>query len=150
MIGFHDPRYDDPAFRLAHRAPVDEAIAAYCAGRSCDELEATGREHDVAIDRVRTIADLAREEHYRAREMFVEWEDPVAGRVKGAGIAPKFSETPGAVWRGAPWLGMDNDRVLHALLGYPPEVVARLRKDGVVGEDPPGSSSERASKAEHR
>jgi crotonobetainyl-CoA:carnitine CoA-transferase CaiB-like acyl-CoA transferase len=139
MIGFRDPAYDDPAYRLAHREPVDRAIAAYCAPRSCEELEAAGRAHDVAIDRVRSIADLANDPHYRARRMFEEWEDPVVGPVKGAGIAPKFSETPGAVWRGAPWLGMDNDRVLSGLLGYAPEAVGQLRRDGVVGEDPPGA-----------
>jgi len=71
--------------------------------------------------------------------MFVEWDDPVAGRVKGAGITPKFERTPGKVWRGAPWLGMDNDRVLADLLGYAPEAIRRLRDEGVIGEDPPGS-----------
>jgi len=139
MIGFHDPAYDDMAYRIAHRGPVDRAIETFCSARGCDELEAAGREHDVAIDRVRTIADLAREEHYRERGMFVDWVDPVVGHVTGPGIAPKFSETPGSVWRGAPWLGMDNDRVLAGLLGYPPEAIRRLRDEGVIGEDPPGS-----------
>ncbi|HTT15735.1 MAG TPA: CoA transferase [Thermoplasmata archaeon] len=137
VIAFHDPAYDDTAFRLAHREPVDRAIAAFCAERSCDELEAVGREHDLAIERVRTIADLASDPHYRARGMFLEWDDPVAGHVKGAGVAPKFSSTPGGLWRGAPWLGMDNDAVLQRLLGYPAERIEALRRAGIVGEDPP-------------
>ena len=57
--------------------------------------------------------------------------------MKGAGVAPRFSETPGGVWRGAPWLGQDNEAVLTGLLGYPPEKVERLRRAGVVGEHPP-------------
>jgi len=69
--------------------------------------------------------------------MFVEWDDPVAGRVKGAGIAPKFSATPGGVWRGAPWLGQDNDAVFGGLLGYSPSMIDRLRDDGIIGEHPP-------------
>ncbi len=141
VIGFRDPTFDDPAYRLAHREPVDRAIAEFCAARSCDELEAVGREHDLAIERVRTIADLAREPHYRERGMFVEWEDPVAGRVQGAGVAPKFSRTPGGLWRGAPWLGMDNDRVLGGLLGYEPDRISALRREKVIGEDPPGGPS---------
>jgi len=137
LIGIDDPALDDPAYRLAHRAPVDQAVAAFCAARSRDELERIGREHDLAISRVFDIADIARDPHYQAREMFVEWDDPIAGRVKGPGIAPKFSETPGRVWRGAPWLGQDNDRVFVDLLGYPRERVDRLRGEGVIGEDPP-------------
>ncbi len=137
MIGFTDPAFDVPEYRLAHREPVDRAIADFCRERSRAELERLGREHDVAIARVFDIADIARDPHYRARGMLVEWEDPIAGRVKGAGVAPKFSGSPGGVWRGAPWLGQDNDRVLGDLLGYPAGRIAGLRRDGVIGDDPP-------------
>jgi crotonobetainyl-CoA:carnitine CoA-transferase CaiB-like acyl-CoA transferase len=137
VVGFTDPAYDDPEYRLAHRAPVDEAIARFCQTRTCDELEQIAQTEDVAISRVSGIADLARDPHYAARGMFVEWDDPIAGRVKGAGVAPKFLGTPGGVWRGAPWLGQDNERVLGGLLGYPSAEIDRLRREGVVGEDPP-------------
>ncbi len=146
-IGLADPAYDDDSYRLAHREPVDRAIAAFCAARTRDELEATGREHDLAIERVRDIADIARDPHYAERGMFVEWDDPVAGRVKGAGVAPKFSETPGGVWRGAPWLGQDNDAVLGGWLGYPPARVEELRREGIVGEAPPSTVAARRGPA---
>jgi L-carnitine CoA-transferase len=137
LIGFHQPEYDDRDYRLAHREPVDRAIAEFCRSRTREVLEQLGEEHDVAINRVLDVADIARDAHYRSRGMLVEWDDPVAGRVKGAGVAPKFSRTPGGVWRGAPWLGQDNDRVLMGLLGYGREEVARLRQAGVVGEHAP-------------
>ncbi len=137
LIGFSDPAFDDRDFRLSHRGPVDAAIADYCRTRTRDELERLGRERDVAIARVSDIADLARDPHYRARGMFAEWDDPIAGRVKGAGVAPRFSETPGGVWRGAPWLGQDNDRVFGELLGYGADRLAELRSAGVIGSYPP-------------
>jgi crotonobetainyl-CoA:carnitine CoA-transferase CaiB-like acyl-CoA transferase len=137
LVGIEETIYDDPAYRLTHREPVDRAIAAWCAERTLDELERLGREHDIAVNRVADIAAIARDPHFAAREMFLEWDDPIAGRVKGAGIAPKFSETPGRVWRGAPWLGQDTDRILEQLLGYPPTEVQRLRELGVVGDHPP-------------
>jgi crotonobetainyl-CoA:carnitine CoA-transferase CaiB-like acyl-CoA transferase len=136
-IGFDDSAFDDDTYRLAHRAPVDRAIAEFCASRTRAELETIGRDHDLAIERVRDIADLAHEPQYLERGMFLEWEDPVAGRVRGAGVAPKFSGTPGGVWRGAPWLGQDNDAVLRRMLGYSPATVDELRREGVVGEAPP-------------
>ena len=153
MIGFSDPAYDERDYRLAHRQEVDRAIARYCLIRSRDELERSGREHDVAISRVLDISDISREPHYQERGMFVEWDDPIAGRVKGAGVAPKFSGTPGGVWRGAPWLGQDNRRVFCDLLGHRSEEVDGWLRDGIVGEDPPkGPPARRAASAarEHR
>ncbi len=137
LIGFTGPEYDDPTYRASHRAVVDEAIARFCREHTREELERLGRAHDIAISRVYDIADIARDPHYRAREMFAEWTDPIAGPVKGAGVAPRFSATPGGVWRGAPWLGQDNGAILEGLLGLPAETVARLAEQGVVGADPP-------------
>lgn len=143
VIGVEDPAFDDRDYRLAHREPIDAAIAAFCASRSREELEQLGRAHDLAISRVFDIADIAHDPHYRERQMFLEWEDPVAGRVKGAGVAPKFSATPGGVWRGAPWLGEDNRAILGGILGYSDTRIRELRALGVVGEHRPQGTAER-------
>ena len=137
VIGFRDATFDDRDYRLAHREVVDRAIAEFCASRTRAELEEIGRREDVAISRVFDIADIARDPHFRERGMFVEWDDPVAGHVKGAGVAPRFSETPGGVWRGAPWLGQDNLRVFRDLLGLSKGEVDRFEAAGVIGERPP-------------
>jgi crotonobetainyl-CoA:carnitine CoA-transferase CaiB-like acyl-CoA transferase len=136
LLGLTDPRLDDPSFRIAHRELVDPAIDQFCSARTVEELERIGRDNDTAISRVYRIDEIARDPHFRARDMFVEWQDPVAGPVKGAGVAPKFQATPGGVWRGAPWLGQDNDAVLGRLLGYSAERIRSLRAQGVVGEHP--------------
>jgi len=88
----------------------------------------------VPCQRVYSIKDLAEDPHCAARENFVEWDDPVWERVKGVGIIPKFSATPGQVWRGAPGLGQDNNEVLAAL-GYAPEEIVALRESGVIGPE---------------
>lgn len=47
------------------------------------------------------------------------------------GIVPKLSDTPGAVdWVG-PELGEHNEQVLKGL-GYRPEQIADLRRDGAI------------------
>lgn len=135
LLGLSDPRLDDPGFRSEHRDLVDPAIERFCQSRTVKELERIGQENDTAISRVYRMDEIARDPHFIERGMFLEWEDPVAGRVKGAGVAPKFQDTPGGVWRGAPRLGQDNEAVLGRLLGYSPERVQSLRKLGVIGED---------------
>ncbi len=137
VIGFADATFDDRDYRLTHREVVDRAIAEFCASRTRQDLEQIGRDRDVAITRVFDIADIARDPHFRERGMFVEWDDPVAGRVKGAGVAPRFSETPGGVWRGAPWLGQDNQWVFREMLGLSRAEIEQLQASGVIGERPP-------------
>jgi crotonobetainyl-CoA:carnitine CoA-transferase CaiB-like acyl-CoA transferase len=136
LLGLSDPRLDDPAFRGAHRELVDPVIDQFCASRTVEELERIGRENDTAISRVYRIDEIARDAHFRERGMFLEWRDPVAGPVKGAGVAPKFQDTPGGVWRGAPRLGEDNDAVLGRLLGYSPARIQALGESGVIGQHP--------------
>ena len=137
LLGVDDARWLDRTWRLAHRNEVDGAIAAFCAARTSVELEELGATGDVAISRVYDIAAIAEDPHYRARGMFLDWVDEVAGPVRGAGVAPRFESTPGGVWRGAPWLGEDTRRVLGELLGYSDARIAALLDAGVAAERPP-------------
>ncbi|MCI4325399.1 MAG: CoA transferase [Thermoplasmata archaeon] len=137
MIGPFPSEWTPPAYRADHQDEVRRRLDQFCWEHTASELEALGRRHDVAVSKVYDIAAIAADPHYRARGMFEEWTDPVAGRVKGAGIAPKFSATPGRVWRGAPWLGQDNDAVLSTVLGYSASKILDLRGRGIIGESRP-------------
>ena len=82
---------------------------------------------------IMTPRDTAEDPHYEARNMHIEWEDVGLGRtVKGTGVVPKFSETPGKIWRGSVPLGHDNDLVFQKLLGMSSSELVQLREDGVV------------------
>ena len=76
--------------------------------------------------------DIAEDPHYKARGMHVEWEDEQVGRVKGIGIAPKFSLTPGKIVRGSVRIGHDNDRVYGEMLGVRADDLESLRRDKVI------------------
>jgi crotonobetainyl-CoA:carnitine CoA-transferase CaiB-like acyl-CoA transferase len=145
FLGIDHAEWDDAMTRRAHRSEVDAVIMAFCADRDAEGLERAARKADVAISRVYDIGALAQDPHYRAREMFLRWNDPVAGPVEGAGIAPKFNRTPGAVWRGAPWLGQDNAAILGRLLGYAPARIDALRSTGILGEFAPPSDGSGAA-----
>lgn len=137
LLGVDEPKWLDTEWRLAHRDEVNRVIGAFCSLRTAAELESLGGQSDVAISRVYDIRAIAADPHFQTRGMFTEWEDPVAGPVKGAGVAPRFESTPGGVWRGAPWLGQDNDAILGELLGYSEARRRELGDLGVVGESRP-------------
>jgi crotonobetainyl-CoA:carnitine CoA-transferase CaiB-like acyl-CoA transferase len=139
LLAMSKPEWDDMAWRTTHRAEVNRVLVEFTRSCTVAELEALGRKHDIAVSGVYDIAAIARDPHFQQRGMFLEWEDPVAGKVKGAGIVPKFLSTPGQVWRGAPWLGQDNIPILQTLLGYSPAVIERWERSGAVGSAPPRS-----------
>lgn len=86
----------------------------------------------VACSAVMNSKDMAADPQYQARETHIEWEDGQAGTVKGVGIAPKYSRTPGKIWRGAEGLGFDNRRVYSELLGISVEELKDLSKQNVI------------------
>jgi crotonobetainyl-CoA:carnitine CoA-transferase CaiB-like acyl-CoA transferase len=133
--------WDEMVWRTSHREEIDARLRPYFARRTVRELEEIGRRADFAFAGVPTIDELAQDPHYAARGMFLAWQDPVAGPVRGAGIAPKFTGSPGRVWRGAPWLGQDNSVILGKLLRVPPSRQRQLSASRVVGADPPKPDS---------
>jgi len=112
----------------------ESKLSKWIAGHNADEVEEILTiKHQVPCQRVYNIKDMAEDPHYQERENFIEWEDPVFDKVKGTGIIPKFSKTPGKVVSGAPTLGQHNDEILTEL-GYSAEDIARLKEAGAVGE----------------
>ena len=87
----------------------------------------------VGCSAVMTPDEIAEDPHYRAREVHTEWDDLQLGRrVKGIGILPKFSETPGNIWRGSGSLGHDNALVYRRYLGMDDEELKQLQERGVI------------------
>ena len=54
------------------------------------------------------------------------------GQVKGIGVAPKFSLTPGKIVRGSVPIGHDNDRVYREMLGVSADDLESLRREKII------------------
>jgi formyl-CoA transferase/succinyl-CoA--D-citramalate CoA-transferase len=111
---------------------LDGEIAAWTATQPAaallDALGAAG----VPSGRIYTVADIAADPQYRAREMIVSVPEPTLGGepVPMQGVVPKLSASPGAVRVGGPPLGADNDEIWCAVIGR--ARLAALRADGVI------------------
>ena len=82
---------------------------------------------------IMTPKDMAEDPHYEARNIHIEWEDVgLAKTVKGTGVIPKFSLTPGEIWRGSVPLGYDNELVYGRRLGLSTGEQDQLRQQGVI------------------
>jgi len=127
---------DDPALasndgRVRGNALLDAAIAAWTSERTMDEILARLDAADVPAGRIYSVADIVDDPHYAARDMILPTELPGDVTVKMPGIAPKLSDTPGAVKWPGPTLGQHTDEVL-AGLGLQAGDIAQLRRSGAV------------------
>ena len=127
---------DDPALasndgRVRSNALLDAAIAAWTSERTMDEILARLDAADVPAGRIYSVADIVDDPHYAARDMILPTELPGDVTVKMPGIAPKLSDTPGAVKWPGPTLGQHTDEVL-AGLGLQAGDIAQLRRSGAV------------------
>ena len=58
------------------------------------------------------MAQVYADPQVRARNMAVELDHPVAGKIKNIGVPVKLSETPGDIYRPAPTLGQHTLEIL--------------------------------------
>jgi len=87
----------------------------------------------VGCSKVYTAADAVVDPHWIDRGDIIEYEDQTLKKnIKAFGIVPKFSDTPGQVWRGAPTIGQDTTGILSEILGYTPEKIEDLRAKGFI------------------
>jgi crotonobetainyl-CoA:carnitine CoA-transferase CaiB-like acyl-CoA transferase len=104
--------------RAARATEIDAAIGAWTATRPIDEVIATLEAAAVPVGRIYTVADIARDPQYLAREMIVPTHDADGRPLKVPGIVPKLGATPGRLRTPAPKLGAHSDEVIPAA-GWP-------------------------------
>ena len=110
----------------------DALLRGWVAERTVAEVVESLNAAQVACCPIMNSKDMAEDPHYQARKLHVEWEDGQVGTVKGTGVTPLFSETPGKIWRGSVPVGHDNEAVYTRLAGLSAEEVAQLRDKGVI------------------
>jgi len=100
----------DPALahndgRARETARIDAAIEAWTVQRTQDEVVRVLDGANVPVGRIYSVADIARDPQYLAREMIVSAATASGTPLRVPGIVPKMSATPGAIAHPAPRLG---------------------------------------------
>ncbi len=98
--------------RVERAAELDAAIAAWTRSRTADEVVETLRAHQVPVSRINTVADIAADPQFLARDMLVQVEDDRLERpLLVPGVVPKLSRTPGRVPHLAQELGASTEAI---------------------------------------
>jgi formyl-CoA transferase len=124
-----DPDYATAALRVRHREGLIARIEAITSGHPrqhwLDRFEGAG----IPCGPVNDYAQVFEDPQVRAREMVVDVEHPVLGRLKALGSPIKMSETPPNPQRRAPLLGEHTREVLLEA-GCTPEEIAGALSSG--------------------
>ncbi len=98
--------------RVARVAEIDAAIEAWTLQRPIAEVLAALDAAAVPAGRIYSVADIAADPQYQARDMIVQTHDADGRPLKVPGIVPKLSDTPGRLRTPAPRLGEHTASVL--------------------------------------
>ncbi|MHB8647753.1 MAG: CaiB/BaiF CoA transferase family protein [Thermomicrobiales bacterium] len=127
-----DPRLQTNPGRAEHAHLLDAIIGDWTKEHTAAEVWEILEAAEVPFGPVYSIADIANDPQYQAREMILDVPHPLFGSIAMPGIVPKLSDTPGEVRWPAPPLGADTDEILRRLAGLDDDELARLRADGVI------------------
>lgn len=112
---------------------LNAKVIEWCLSHTAKEIEDIMEAARVPCATVNTAKSAFENEHFKSRNDWITYEDQTVGAdITAFGIAPKMSETPGQVWRGAPSLGQDTDAILKTILGYDDEKIASLREKNLI------------------
>jgi len=126
-----DPELANNEGRVARVQELDQAIGEWTAKRPVQAVLDALEQASVPAGRIYTVADIAADPHYAARDMLQHVALADGSRLTVPGIVPKLSRTPGGHRRNAPDLGQDTDRILSEM-GLNAAQIADLRTRGIV------------------
>lgn len=118
--------------RFQHRDEIDAIISEWTQTRTTGDIENLLKKADVPCTRLPTFDQVCSDPQLLSRNMIIEVEQAISGKVKVPGSLFKMSKTPGNIQYPAPLLGENNQDVLVDMLGYTEEQIAQLSSEGIL------------------
>jgi formyl-CoA transferase len=129
-----DERFANHVARGRNQDDLDKIIGAWAAQRHPDDIISTLSDAGVISGPINTVAEVVNDPQLKARGMIADhWDDRIGRNVKGPGVVPVLSQTPGTIrYAGPASPGQHNDEVYRGLLGKTAEELETLRGKGVL------------------
>lgn len=128
-----EERFSSNVNRVENHAPLKELIEQWTKTRKIDDIVDTLLEAGIPSAPINTIDRVAKDPHIAvAREMFVDLEHPVAGKMKVTGNQLKFTNKKIDISRPAPLLGQHTEEILIEKLGMSHEDYEELKDEKAI------------------
>lgn len=127
-----DCRFGDIASRLANREALIEELERSFGTEPAQEWVSRLLARGIPAAQIHTYPEAFESSHAVHRDMRLDVDHPVEGRVPNIGFSVKLRGTPQSVRRHAPLLGEHTEEVMGEF-GMDPEFIQRLRAEGAFG-----------------
>jgi len=118
--------------RIKHKQEIDALIGEWTKTKTAAEILEALKKADVPCSAVPDFDQVCNDPQIQNREMVIEVEQLLSGKVKAPGSVFKFSRTPGNIKFPASFLGEHNLQVYGGLLGYTAQELEKLATEGVI------------------
>ncbi len=127
-----DPRYATHSARGKVQPELDSLIGEWSATVDSEPLLHLMNENGIPAGRIYRAPEMMDDPHFKAREAIVRVPHPIFGSLAMQNVAPRLSETPGAVVACGPELGQHTEEVLGGILGLSADQLEGLRGRGII------------------
>jgi CoA:oxalate CoA-transferase len=127
------PKFKTNPLRCDNRKSLIPILEKEMVKKTAQEWCNLFEKHGIPYSPINNLQQICEDSHIAHRKMLVEIDQPVVGKMQICASPLKLSETPGEVYAPAPMLGQHSEEVLRELLGFPPERIAQLKAEGVIG-----------------
>lgn len=125
--------FDGNIKRVQNHEKLKEIVDSWTIQRTIDEVVEILLAAGIPACPVNTIDRVVKDPHIAgAREMFVDLEHPVAGKMKVTGNQLKFTNNKIQIDTPAPLLGQHTEEILKEFLGIDCEECGRLKSENVL------------------
>ena len=127
----NDPQLENNDGRVKRVAELDQAIGEWAKTVSTTKALEVLDSVAVPAGRIYTVADIANDPHYKARENIQTIQMQDGSKLNVPGVIPKLSRTPGSIKTLAPDIGENTDEILKSI-GLTEAQVASLKERGIA------------------
>ena len=127
----NDPQLVNNEGRVKRVVELDQAISGWA--KTMNTTKALEMLDSVAVPagRIYTVADIANDPHYKARDNIQTIRMQDGSQLDVPGVIPKLSRTPGSIKTLAPDIGQHTDAILNSI-GLSDDQIKSLKERGVA------------------
>jgi CoA:oxalate CoA-transferase len=126
-----DKRFLTVADRVINRSELTRLLEEKLVEKTSEEWETIFDKVGVANGPILYIDEVFQDPQVLHQKMLLEMDHPTVGKIKTLGFPAKLSRTPGQLKLPPPLKGQHTEEVLKEL-GYPPQEIDTMRKEGVI------------------
>ncbi len=129
---YEDERFRTRVDRAKNMAAVEDVLNNWLKNKTVEEAVNIFTRFQVPCSTVPTFEQVVNDPQILHREMIIEVEQPLSGKVKLGGSIYKMSKTPGNRKLRIPLIGEHNEEIYANLLGFDEEEIKKLKKEDVI------------------